>query len=119
MMSVLTPRLHGYLDYATVVFFLVAPALFGLIGAAATLAYTLGFVHLVLTGLTAFPLGLVRAVPFRIHGMIELTVAAALVVLPWVLGSVFAGARVFYAVVGAAIFVVWLLTDYRGARVRG
>ncbi len=116
-MKVLTPRVHGVLDYVTVVFFLIAPSLFGLEGTAATLAYVLAAVHLTMTLVTAFPLGVVGALSFRAHGLVELVVAAALVVLPWLLGDLFDGARVFYTVVGAAILIVWLLTDYRAVGV--
>ncbi len=114
-MNILTPRIHGYLDYLTVAFFLIAPSLFGLTGTPAVLAYVLAGVHLLMTVCTAFPLGLVDVLPFRLHGTVELVVAVALIVLPWVLSGVFAGAQVLYTVVGGVILVVWLLTDYRAS----
>ncbi|MEO8383108.1 MAG: hypothetical protein ABI779_25855 [Acidobacteriota bacterium] len=111
-MTMLTPRLHGILDYVTVALFAVAPAVLGLDGLPATIAYGLAAVHLILTLVTAFPLGAAKLVPFAIHGGIELVVALALVVLPWLAG--FTGiARTFYVAMGAVIFVVWLLTRYR------
>jgi hypothetical protein len=37
----ISPTLHGYLDYLTVLLFLVAPTLIGLTGMARTVAYAL------------------------------------------------------------------------------
>lgn len=112
-MKILTPRTHGFLDYLTVITFLLAPTLFGLSGLPATISYLLAVVHLVLTLVTASPLGLVKAVPFKLHGVVELVVAILLVLLPWLLG--FASvptARNFYVAAGIVIFIVWLVTDY-------
>lgn len=113
-MKVLTPRMHGVLDYVMVIVFAVAPTALGLSGLPATIAYTLAGVHLLLTLATDFAPGILRIIPFPIHGMIEIVVSALLVALPWVAG--FAGetaARNFYLAVGVVIFIVWLLTDYR------
>ncbi len=112
-MKILTPRTHGILDYLTVIAFLLAPTLFGLSGLPATISYLLAAVHLVLTLITAFPLGLVKAVPFKLHGVVELVVAILLVLLSWLLG--FASvptARNFYVAAGIVVFIVWLITDY-------
>ena len=110
MTKPITPRLHGVLDYVVVVLFALAPTLFGLAGFAATLAYVLAGVHLLMTLGTAFPLGVARVVPFRLHGVVEMVVGVVLVLLGFAL---FAGlARAFYLVVGLVILGVWLLTDY-------
>lgn len=112
-MAILTPRIHGYLDYLTVVIFALAPTLFGLTGVPALLAYLLAVVHLLMTLLTDFPLGVADVIPLRWHSRVELIVSVVLVVLPWLLGDLFsAGARTFYTAIGAVIFVVWLATDY-------
>lgn len=113
MPKILAPRVHGFLDYLTVVVFAAAPAAFGLTGLAATLSYLLAAVHLVMTVLTAFPLGVVMKVPFRLHGAVELVVGLVLVVLSVAL---FDGiARTFYLVMGVVILAVWAATDYRTA----
>jgi accessory gene regulator protein AgrB len=115
-MKVLTPRTHGILDYVTVIAFLLAPTLFDVSGLPVTISYLLAVVHLVLTIITAFPLGLIKAVPFRLHGMIELTVSIILVLLPWLLGfASIPAARNFYVATGIVIFIVWLITDYTSA----
>jgi hypothetical protein len=111
-MDVLTPRIHGIIDYVTVVFFVLAPTLFSLPSGIATVCYILAVVHLTMTIITDFPLGMVEVMPFGMHGIVELIVSIALVVLPWILADLFFGAQWFFTVVGVAIFLVWLLTDY-------
>lgn len=114
-MKILNAKVHGILDYLVVGFFLAAPSLFGLGGLPAIIAYALAGIHLALTLVTAFPLGLVKWVPLRVHGAIEFAVSLTLPTLPWLLR--FAAdpvARNFYVGAGVAIFVTWLITDYRG-----
>jgi hypothetical protein len=113
-MRLLGHRLHGILDYVTVVGFLAAPTVLGLTGTPALIAYTLSGVHLALTLLTAFPLGLVKVVPMTVHGALELMVSLALLPLAWILNfSSDVTARNFYVGAGLVIFVVWLVTGYR------
>lgn len=109
----LTPRTHGLLDYAVVAVFALAPTVLGLTGLPALLAYGLAGVHLVLTLTTAFPLGVVALVPFRLHGLVEIVVGPALGVLAMALFS--GAAWGFYLVMGLGITAVWALTDYRAA----
>lgn len=108
----LSPVSHGLLDYVTVVAFALAPTLFGFGGAPALVAYGLAGVHLLLTLATRFPMGMFDGVPLRAHGVVELLVSVALIVLPWVAGFVQPGAQWFYPAMGVLIFVVWLLSDY-------
>lgn len=115
-MKILTPRVHGYLDFVVVVAFALAPSLFNFSSTPATVSYALSGVHLVLTLITAFPFGILKLVPFTVHGAIELIVTVALIAMPWLLG--FASetpARNFYVGAAVVIFLVWLTTDYKGA----
>jgi hypothetical protein len=115
-MKILSPRLHGYLDYLTVLIFVVAPSVVGLTGLPAMLAYTLAGVHLTMTLLTDFPMGLVKVVPMPLHGWVERLVGPTLVAIPFVLGfSSDIKAMSFYIAMGVTIIVVGLVTDYRGA----
>lgn len=118
-MKILNPRVHGYIDYLVVLYFLAAPGLFGFSGLPATIFYVLAAAHLTLTLLTAYPLGVVKLIPFPLHGGIELLVGIALVALPWTLG--FANtellARNIYVLSGAVLFVAWLITDYKTAEI--
>ncbi|HEX2570482.1 MAG TPA: hypothetical protein VH877_13070 [Polyangia bacterium] len=114
-MKILSPRLHGYLDYLTVLIFVLAPTLLGLTGVPAMLAYTLAGVHLAMTLLTNFPMGLVKLVPMPLHGWVERVVGPTLIAIPFLLG--FSGdtkALSFYIAMGATIIVVGVVTDYQG-----
>ncbi len=110
-MTLLSTRAHGALDYATVAVFALAPTTLGLTGFAATLSYLLAAAHLLMTVVTAFPAGVVALVPFRVHGMVELAVGAALAVLSL---TAFEGvARTFTLVMGIVLLLVWLATSYK------
>lgn len=113
-MKILSSKIHGYLDYVVVIAFLVAPTLFGLSGIPAIISYALSVIHLGLTLLTDFPLGIVKTVPLKIHSTIEFLVSFTLVALPWLLGfASVVTARNFYIAAGVIIFITWLVTDYK------
>jgi hypothetical protein len=113
----LPPAIHGVLDYATVAGFAALPTLSGLEGEPAQVCYGLAGIHLFMTLVTRFPMGVVKLLPLPLHGAIEFLVGPALIALPWVrhydqdpvARNVFIGA-------GAVIFVVWLLSGYRVER---
>lgn len=114
-MKILTPRIHGYLDFLTVAIFLLAPTLLGLSQIPAIIAYVLAVVHLIVTLTSDFPFGVVKLIPFTIHGWIERLVGPSLIALPFIAGFSDEGmARNFYIVVGLVIIVVGFLTDYQG-----
>src|SRR5450830_372738 len=81
----------------------------------AAVAWGLALVHLLMTLFTRFPLGLVKVIPFPIHGVVELVVGVVLVfAMPRLLGaSLGSPARTFFIGAGAAILAVWALTRYR------
>lgn len=114
-MKILSPRVHGYLDFVVVAAFALAPTLFNFSATPKNISYALAAVHLLLTLTTAFPFGVLKLIPFTVHGAIELIVVIALVAIPWIFG--FAGemaARNFYVGSAVVIFLVWLTTDYKG-----
>jgi len=112
-LKILSPRGHGYIDYLVVIGFFSGPRVFELEGSAATASYALAAIHLAVTVLTDFPLGLVRAIPFPLHGILEFFVSIVLFALPWILGfSGVESARLFYLGAGAAVLLAFLITDY-------
>ena len=112
-MKPVTPSIHGYLDYFTVVVFLLAPKLLGFDGLPALLSWMLAGVHLVLTLVTNFPLGWRPWLPFWIHGWIERVVGPALVLIAFLPSISAAGsAFTFYILMGFVIIAVGWLTDY-------
>lgn len=114
-MKPISSRAHGMLDYLTVALFALAPTLFGFTGTAATLAYALAAVHLVMTLITAFPMGVAPVVPFHVHGIVELLVAISLMGIGMFNFGLEQSAGLFYLLVGLVILVVWLLSGYREA----
>jgi hypothetical protein len=114
-MKIISPTNHGYLDFVTVVIFVLAPTLFGLNGLPAMLAYGLAIIHLALTLATNFPFGVIKIIPFTLHGWIERLVGPSLIVIPFILGFANeAVARNFYILIGIIIIIVGVLTDYKG-----
>lgn len=114
-MRILSPKVHMVLDFVTVVVFLVAPLAVGLGGLPAAICYVLAIVHLLMTLLTRFPGGGAKPVSLLLHGMVELAVAIVLVALPYIAGfGPGSPAKRFFVTMAALIFVIWLLTDYRG-----
>ena len=113
-MRILNARIHGVIDLVFVAVFLLAPLLVGLGGRPAAIAYTLAAVFLMMTLMTQFPAGVWKTIPFFVHGIVELIIGAALLILPSFDGySPGSPARRFYLAMGAAILVVWALTSYR------
>jgi len=109
----LSAKIHGILDYVVVAFLLISPMAFNLPALTSTFTYTLAFVHLALTALTDFPAGLIKIIPVRIHGFIELAVSMLLAGVAFLLGSVEGEiAKIFYLCFAAAVFLTWLITDY-------
>jgi hypothetical protein len=84
-----------------------------LTGLAASVSYALAIVHLILTLVTQFSDTNPRPVSLRIHGAIECVVGIALVALPWIAGWIGA-TRIFFAVAGGVILLVWVTSEYRG-----
>ena len=115
-MKVLSPRAHGVVDYSSAALFILAPTLFGFGGLPATLARTLGIGYALLSLMTAYPLGVVRAVPFPVHVALDWVLGVFLLAAPWLLG--FAdneSARNFFVGMGVISVIVTALTDARRA----
>lgn len=118
-MRFLDPRIHAYLDYLYVVTLAAAPSLLSFAGIAATLCYVTAIAVLGLSLFTRYDLGLVKLIPFPVHGTIELIASIAFVACPWLFG--FAEVEIsrnFFVAAGALLFGVWLITDYRAAERR-
>ncbi len=113
MRRLLSPRSHGILDFLVVVFLLLSPLLFDLQEPAATFAYVLAGIHLILTVLTAFPMGLIKIIPLRIHGLIEVLVSVFLVFSPYIIGFTEDPMAIwFFPVFGLVVLLVFLISDY-------
>ncbi|OJH36053.1 hypothetical protein [Cystobacter ferrugineus] len=116
MKAPLSPKVHGYGDYFVVVLFALAPSLFGFSGLPVVLCYVLAMMHLCMSLLTAYPLGVARLIPFPVHGTVEAVVAIALLAAPFLFGfSTVVTAHNFFIISAIGLFLVWLGTDYKAA----
>lgn len=80
-MKPISLTVHGVIDYLAVVIFAAAPAVIGLSGWPAALSYALAGVHLLMTLLTDFPAGVIKAIPIVLHQWVERIVGPVLIIL--------------------------------------
>ena len=112
-MKIINPRIHGIIDYLVVLAFVLAPTLFNFSHTPTALCYSVAAIHGLMTLLTAFPMGVVDLIPFKVHGGIELVASFGLAAIPWLFGFVAeTAARNFYLASGLAVLCVWMLTAY-------
>lgn len=115
-MKILNSKIHGIIDYVVVVFLWASPSLFGLPEFTALCTYILGGIHLALTIFTHFEVGLIKVIPLKIHGTIELVVSLALAGFAFYLGNREGDlACYFYLGFAVAVFLTWLISDYSQA----
>ncbi len=83
----ISPRIHGMLDYLTGSLLVAAPAVLGLrYGSAAGRAlWMAGAAHAGYSIFTDYELGAVRAIPMRVHLALDTAGAVALATSPWAL----------------------------------
>ena len=116
-MKIITSKIHGILDYLTVIFFALSPTIFNIEGHLKTYIYILAVVHLLLTITTRYELGIVKLVPFKLHGIVEFIVAMALTAAALWLNHKENLFGFHYFIWLALIFlVVFLLTDFNSAK---
>jgi hypothetical protein len=112
-MKLLSPRVHGYIDYTLVVLLFAAPALLRFPMSAAAVCYLTATVHLLVSLLTDYPLGGSRQIPFAVHGAIEFSLGVGLVASPWLFGFSHPGpVRSFFVAAGVVVLLVVAMTRY-------
>lgn len=120
MRGPLSPRVHGFLDYGAIALLLLAPMIFGFGGTPAMILRVLAVAYLAMVLLTAYPLGVLKVIPFTVHGYVEAVVSIFLIAAPFVFGfSQMDDARNFFLVAGIALVGVFLLTNYKAAEAPG
>ena len=115
-MKFIAARLHGYLDYLTVLIFLAAPTVLGFGGVPAKLSWLLAGVHLAMTLATQFPLGSFGGWLSRFMAGSKGSSARRLSPIAF-LPDIFSvkTAFAFFAGMGLVIIAVGWLTDYADA----
>jgi hypothetical protein len=112
----MSPKIHGIIDYLVVIVLLLSPTILGFTGTLATFTYALGIVHLLLTVLTDYPMGLMKAIQVTVHASVELLVGIALIVIAYTLFKDNADGKLFYVIFGTVVLLTWLVTDYKGIK---
>ena len=76
--------------------------------------YVLGAAHLAITALTDFEVGLIKFIPFRIHGLIEIVVSLLLIVAAfWFYNNDSTLGFYYYLAIAGTILIVFILTDFK------
>ena len=105
----LQPYAHALLDYITGLLLIVSPWLFqfaNLSIPAKNTMVTVGLFIIILSFFTAYPLGLVKAIPFKTHGVLETLGAIILLFSPWMIG--FSHQTQAATTLAVIVGVVWL-----------
>lgn len=110
--KIICDKIHGVLDYGVVVIFATAPSEIGMADLSAAICYALAASQFVMTLFSDMPLGAWKIIPMRVHGFIELTASLALIAIGWIFPALFASGQLFFTLMGAIIFCVWVSSDY-------
>ena len=109
----ISARIHGILDYLSVAVLVLSGPLLRFEGRPAELTQTVAGSVLVYSAFTAYPPGFFHQVSLPIHRAIDIIVALAMIVSPWLLGfSDIAAARNFFVLFGAVSLIIVALTDF-------
>ena len=113
-MKIISSKMHGVIDYLLIAFVFASPTIFNMEGALCTITYILGGVHLAVTLSTDFELGLIKVIPFRIHGLLEVVVTITLAILAtWFYSNGYETGFYYYMVLAIVIIIVFILTDFK------
>jgi hypothetical protein len=112
--GIISPVVHGVLDYPLAAALIAGPLVLDFDnGAAEWIAIAFGVGASVLAVGTAWPTGIVRIIPPLLHGYADITVTAALIVLPFIVGFAdHTTALVYYLVVGVGGLGATLATRF-------
>jgi len=116
-MKVISPSVHGIIDYLMSAVFLALPTQFAFDGTYAYVCYALAAGYLLVALFTNMPFGLFRWIPFRVHGGFELVSALMFIASPWIFQFSQNGtARNLFIGLGIAFLLVYALTDWHAER---
>jgi hypothetical protein len=105
--------MHGLLDYGLATANLLVPRAVGMPRRARRLFAAFGLVQGGLNALTVQPFAVSSVVPFAVHGLIDKSSAPVFFALPPLLGLARQRkARTWWLLTGAALVVVYNLTDW-------
>jgi hypothetical protein len=115
LVKLLPAWFHAFAAYAVgILLIVVALVSDGSTGAVAT-GVVVGAVVLLVSALTRYPLGILKVLPFTVHSAGDYLAAALLIAAPFALNFADAegGIAAFYVVMGVAVLLVSLVTNYQ------
>jgi hypothetical protein len=114
-MKILSPSAHGVIDVGFITFVALAPILFDLNAGVDVACFVLAGGYLLITLLTDFRLGLLRLIPFPVHGWLDLLTGLGLAAAPFLLRfTPHSAERNLFLGLGVFSIIVWLITDWKG-----
>ncbi|WP_375419087.1 hypothetical protein [uncultured Hymenobacter sp.] len=115
-MKWLSPTAHGALDYMLIIFLAMAPTAESATGIYAAVCYGLAGAYLLVVLATTDSMGVVEIIPYRAHGWLELVSGLIFIASPFLFrfSAAHPTARVFFMGYGAALLLLWWLTDWSG-----
>jgi len=110
--------LHGIIEYAAGVLFIIAPLLLDYDSGAATgVSVAVGVVILVVAATSAFPTGLIPRIPVSVHVTLDFVLAAFLIVSPFIFSfSDETEPTAFFLVLGIAHLLITIGTRFLPSR---
>jgi hypothetical protein len=112
MQKPLDPNSHAVLDYALGIGCLTIPVVAGFNRVSSLATYGIGIAQLGLSLFTKYPASIVKAIPFKVHGAIELSTALGMLAAPMIPKMLDMKAKTFFFSSGISLLAIYMLTDY-------
>lgn len=111
----ISPLIHGVIEYAAGVLFIIAPFLFGFdSGAATAFSIVVGVAVITVTAASGLPTSLIDTITRPAHVVIDYLLAVLLIASPFVFGfSDETAPTVFFIVLGLAHLLITIGTRFR------
>lgn len=113
-MKFISPRVHGFIDLLVFLILLASPSYFGFTGTLAIFTCASAAVHLLLTILTDYTVGIFKLIPLPVHGTIEFFVGIVLIIFAYTVFNHNTDGKLYYVIFGTVVLLTWLVTDYTG-----
>ncbi|RFZ92385.1 hypothetical protein D0C36_13220 [Mucilaginibacter conchicola] len=115
-MKLISPKLHGIIDYMLVIFLFLSPVVFSMTSETSSQVYTIAVVQMLLTIITNYSYGMFRAIPLKLHGVIELALSVGMVVAAFTVLQYDERAKGYYTGLGIFWFIIVVFSDYNKDR---
>ncbi|MFD0766730.1 hypothetical protein ACFQZI_17855 [Mucilaginibacter lutimaris] len=115
-MKLISPKLHGLIDYVLIIFLFASPVLFAMPKDVATYTYAIATGQLILTVITDYSYGMFRMVSLRLHQVIDVIISIGIIVAAFTLFEYDERSKPYYAGLGIFWLIITVFTDYSKKR---